>query len=207
MSFNARVFGSDLDHVMTNYHLRQSPPPAGQRRNTAASDNIGFALDTSLTDDRGAWRIGVDGFTSSNDSNIDNPNNPTFFVVNFNDAQRETLGVYVERSHRFNDDWRGEFGLRHNRVETDADEVDATPARMMPPAMALRDAFNSADREQTDNNTDLVAQAWYRASDGVDLYAGLARKHRAPSHVERYLWLGCACPRCLSWGAGDGAGA
>lgn len=185
----ASVYGSNLDHGMTNYHLRQAPGPANWRQNIATSDNLGFNLHTTQYDEQGAWTFGFDGFLAEHDSNIDNPKNPSFFVVNFNAAEREVLGVFLERDHDFGERWRGEFGVRYNRVTTDAGKVDGTPAMMMPPAQALRDAFNSADREQRDHNIDLVARGWYRASEHTSWYAGIARKHRSPSYQERYLWL------------------
>jgi len=131
----------------------------------------------------------VDGFSESHDSDIDNPNNPMFFVENFNDARREILGLFVERRQALGTDTRAEFGLRYNRVEMDADRVDATPARMMPPAQALRDAFNSADRERSDDNFDVTARAWMELSERSSLYIGAARRTRSPSYQERYLWL------------------
>jgi len=188
LRFEAKVYGAELDHGMTNYHLREAPMPMMWRRNTASSDNAGFKLQAIWDDERGNWRAGIDGFNSEHDSNIDNPNNPMFFVVNFNRAERQVLGAFIERQQQFNDHWRGEFGLRYNQVSMDAGEVDGTPA-MVIPGQALRDAFNNADRNQTDNNTDLVAKAWYQASNSTTWYAGVAQKHRSPSYQERYLWL------------------
>ena len=49
-----------------------------------------------------------------------------------------TLGLFAERQQALGQRWRGELGLRYNRVSMDADEVDGTPAQMMPPAAALR---------------------------------------------------------------------
>jgi iron complex outermembrane receptor protein len=60
---------------------------------------------------------------------------------------------------------------------------------MMPAAQALRDAFNTADKDQTDNNTDLVAKIWYTSSNTTRWYTGIAQKYRSPSYQERYLWL------------------
>jgi iron complex outermembrane receptor protein len=188
-SIAAGVYASDLDHTMTNYHLRQPPEASRWRRNTASSDNVGMDISATLRDDSGSWTLGADVFDSAHDSDIDNPNNPMFFVVNFNNAERQVYGAFVERQQTFSDHWRGEFGLRYNRVEMDADEVNGTPAMMMPPAQALRDAFNNADREQTDDNIDLAARVWYKSSESSNWYVGLARKTRSPSYQERYLWL------------------
>jgi iron complex outermembrane receptor protein len=189
LELSAALYGSELDHGMSNYHLRQAPAPGLWRRNTASSDNLGFNLRASFSDAAGAWSAGLDGFSERHDSDIDNPNQPMFFVVNFNGAEREVLGLFVERQQEWGERWRGEFGVRYNRVTMDADEVDGTPAAAMPAAQALRDAFNSADRRQADDNIDLVARAWYRAGETASWYAGIAQKHRSPSYQERYLWL------------------
>jgi iron complex outermembrane receptor protein len=185
----ASLYGSELDHGMTNYHLRQAPAPANWRQNITATDNAGFRVAALWSDDQGAWRAGVDGFRADHDSNVDNPNSPAFFVTNFNGAEREVLGAWLEREHRFGERWEGEFGLRYNRVTADAGEVDGTPAMMMPPAMMLRDAFNAADREQIDDNLDLVAKLSRSFGGGLAGYIGLAQKQRSPAYQERYLWL------------------
>ncbi len=183
------VYGSDLDHGMTNFHLRSAPPPPNWRRNEASSDNAGFKASMEQQHERGLWRFGVDGFSESHQSDISNPNNAMFFVENFNNAEREVLGAFVERDSQWTSSLRTEFGLRYNRVAMDADEVDGTPAQMMPPAAALRDNFNAADRSQVDHNVDFVARGWYSVSDITSYYLGIARKSRSPSYQERYLWL------------------
>ncbi len=200
-ALNAKFFGSDLDHGMSNYHLRTQPMnDAMWRRNTTDSENRGFKVTASFQDDRGSWILGADGLASVHNSDIDNPNNPMFFVTNFNEAERDVYGLFVERQHEFGNAWSAEFGLRYNRVEMDADEVDGTPAMMMPPAMALRDAFNGADRQQSDDNIDAVAKVWYEANDDLSLYVGLGRKNRSPAYQERYLWL----PLQATGGLADG---
>ena len=190
VAITAAVFASALDHGMTNYGLRVAPESGTRwRRNIADSDNVGFRLHSELWDSQGSWVFGFDGMQSIHNSDIDNPNNPMFFVVNFNDAEREVLGAFLERQQQLNDSWRGEFGIRYNQVRMDADEVNGTPAMMMPPAQMLRDAFNGADRDQTDHNVDLVAKTWFDASPSTSWYLGYARKSRSPSYQERYLWL------------------
>jgi len=186
----ASIYAHELDHGMSNYHLRPAPSALSLwRQNIADTKNLGFKLEASLADDAGLWRAGVDGFSEEHDSNIDNPNNPMFFVVNFNEAQRDIFGAYLEREQSLSGTLRGEFGLRVNRISSDSGEVNGTPALMMPPAQALRDAFNNADRGQTDTNVDLVAKLNYTLSAEVSLYLGIAQKQRAPSYQERYLWL------------------
>lgn len=198
---DAKLFGSNLDHEMTNYHLRTAPVDgAGWRRNTTDSDNYGYKLSVTLKDDRGRWILGSDGLDATHNSLIDNPNNAMFFVENFNDAERRIMGLFAERQQDFDNAWSAEFGLRYNRVEMDADVVNGAPAMMMLPAQMLRDAFNGADRDQSDDNFDVVAKVWYEASSELSYYAGVGRKTRSPSYQERYLWM----PLQATGGLADG---
>lgn len=190
-ALEVKLYYSEIDHGMSNYHLRQPPAMAGMwRRNIAKGENLGFKLNGARKDSSGSWSVGIDGHGEQHSSDIDNPNSPAFFVVNFNNATRDLLGVFAERQQRFNHKLLGEFGLRYNRVVMDADAIDGTPARMMAaPGQSLRDTFNGAERNQSDNNIDWVAKAYYQASDTLSYYAGVARKSRSPSYQERYLWL------------------
>lgn len=214
---NVRVYGSDIEHGMNNYSLRQAPMSSGMyRQNIAEGENRGFSVDIAS----GNWKAGIDGHSEIHNSNIDNLNNANFFVVNFNDAERDIIGAFIEHEYEFSGGVETELGLRVNRVSMDADEVDATPAQMMmsmpvmdmggmgmmstmmmpSPAMMLRDNFNNADRSQEDNNIDWVAKAYLPTSDTTTLYAGLARKSRSASYQERYLWL----PMQATAGLADG---
>ncbi|MGI9326615.1 MAG: TonB-dependent receptor plug domain-containing protein [Pseudomonadales bacterium] len=186
-SLDARIYQSDIEHGMTNYHLRTAPADLGRyRRNVADADNFGFAVELSTA----RWSFGVDGHRERHDSDITNPNAPMFFVTNFNDAERQVFGAYIERRLRLGGGKLLELGARYNRVSMDADVVDATPARVgMPPAVNLRERFNNADRSKHDDNVDLVAKLYVPAGAQTTLYAGVARKSRAPSYQERYLWL------------------
>jgi iron complex outermembrane receptor protein len=184
---DGRLWHSNIDHGMTNYHLRPAPGTPGMfRRNVTEVVSSGFSL--LLT--AGAWRLGVDGHDEVHNSDISNPNAAAFFVTNFNDASRRLLGLFVERDFELGEAWELELGGRYNHITSDADEVNATPAMLgMPPAVMLRDAFNDADRSVTDQNVDLVARLNFNAQSGSTYYLGLARKTRAPAYQERYLWL------------------
>ena len=187
LEVNSKLFYSDIEHGMTNYHLRQAPADAGMfRRNIATGDNLGAAISTKWN----TWHIGLDAHKESHDSDIDNPNNAMFFVDNFNNAKRRLVGIYAEKTTTLNQALSLELGARFNRVDMDAGTVNATPAAMgMPAAVALRDAFNNADRSSTDNNIDWVAKLHHQTSNTLQLYAGLARKTRSPAYQEKFLWL------------------
>lgn len=199
--FEGELYGSELDHGMANYSLRPAPvKPARYRQALTDASNRGFNLKLKQNDDHGHWLTGVDGVESKHNATIINPNAAAFFVDNFNNVKRDVLGVFLERLHRFNTHLSGEFGLRYNRVRSDAAPVNGTPAMMMPAATMLRNSFNNTERSQKDNTFDAVAKLWWQRDQHQRFYAGLARKSRAPAYQERYLWL----PMQSTGGLADG---
>ncbi|MEJ2088423.1 MAG: TonB-dependent receptor, partial [Gammaproteobacteria bacterium] len=104
---DGRLWASTIDHGMSNYHLRPPPEsPAMFRRNVTDVDNLGFSVAVTV----GAWRFGLDGHDEVHNSDIDNPNNPLFFVTNFNDAERRLLGAFVEREWALGSGWDLQLG-------------------------------------------------------------------------------------------------
>jgi len=202
----ASIYGQSVDHEMTNFRLRDAPdfnpmvPGPDRRRVEATGDSTNFDLAVTLPQWGGALTLGGDAFGSSHDMDIFDPDRPAFFVEQFNDAETERMSVFAEWSGALGRRLAAEFGLRLTHVETDAGRVDAAPARTLPPPQRLRDGFNAADRERSDDNVDAVAKLDYALDDALTLQLGLARKTRSPTHIERYLWL----PLEVSAGLADG---
>jgi iron complex outermembrane receptor protein len=71
----------------------------------------------------------------------------------------------------------------------DTNSVDTILARIRPPAEILRDRFNNSDLSQNDHLFDASVILRYTALDSLDVEFGVARKTRAPSYQERYLWI------------------
>ncbi|NQZ52715.1 MAG: TonB-dependent receptor [Piscirickettsiaceae bacterium] len=177
---SAKFSYQDADHKMANYILRT--PPANQRHAISDVQSHGFGLAYSIS----GWTVGFDADQANHNANIYDPNNAAFLVQNFNNVERDRYSVFGEKEFTLNE-WKFETGLRYTRVEMDAGTVNST--MMMPPAVTLRDNFNNANREQDEHLVDLVFNASYALSTQLDIIVGLARKERAPSYQERYLWL------------------
>ena len=68
-----------------------------------------------------------------------------------------------------------------------------TPADWMPPpAMSvgqLSGRYNQSDRSKDETEVDVTMVLHYDWSDTMQLEFGVARKTRAPSYIERYLWV------------------
>lgn len=185
-----KLYYSSVEHLMTNFHLRQPPPdPARYRYSLADSQSGGLDLKTLTAIGGGELGVGLDWHDADHDSDIFNPNNPKFFVNNFNDVERNRFGLFGEWRAPVSDSWSYELGARYTRVDMDAGVVDGTPANMPGGPQILRNRFNSSDRGKTDDNIDLVGKLFYQINQELSFDIALARKTRSPSYQERYLWL------------------
>jgi iron complex outermembrane receptor protein len=179
---SARISYQDVDHRMDNFSLR----PAGmmQRYNDADVLAKGVQFEYSLAE----WKFGVEADSAEHNSDISDPSNTMFFLRNFNEVERDRFSAFAEWNGELNQDWTLQSGLRLTRVKMDADDVDTSMAMMMPVAN-LRNAFNTADHSQDDTLTELALVFTRTLNSALDLELGFARKERAPSYQERYLWL------------------
>lgn len=183
---------TDIEHVMTNYHLRQPPADMARWRSTLATANVNDA--GLYYEHAGAsllWRVGVDVHEGLHDAVISNPNNPAFMMVNFNDAESRIAGLFVETETALDERHRLDAGVRVNRVAMDSGTVAF--AGMMGPmaanATVLRDDFNNNDRDHVDHNVDVVLKWHYRLAEQWRFSTELGRKMRSASYQERYLWI------------------
>jgi len=226
VSLEARLHGTDVAHRMDNFSLR--PPPdfsslplapfigTDRRRVDVRAEGWGFGLAAAYGIGGGTLSAGFDGRFERHEAVVLDPDVPAFFIDNFNDAESDRYGAFVQWTGELAAGWHLEAGLRYERVETDAGRIDAQPARLAdampalcagvvppPPPCAvriLRDRFNATDRARADDNLDWVVQlAWHARAD-TRLLLGVARKTRAPSYIERYLWI----PLEVNAGLGDG---
>jgi len=218
-----RIYGSEIDHGMTNYRLRPAPdfssltlPPFvgdDKRMVRTDSEETGFKLTLDWSVGDGVFIAGLEGKDATHDASVFDPDFAPFFVNNFADSEVENLAVFGQWSTTIGQSWYLEAGARIEEVNTDTGEVDAFPARLvdMNPAMwpmgtppravfMLREAFNNSDRSQSDTNLDWVLKARYQATQSLVVELGLAQKMRAPLYQERYLWI----PLEANAGLGDG---
>lgn len=220
--FSLRVFYTDVAHAMNNFLLRVPPdfsqiplPPFqgdDKRFVDVDADATGFAASATNELRGGTLVVGVDGNFESHTAVVLDPDFAPFFVDNFNDVGQDQVGVFAEWLGDLGRDWSMEAGVRYMRVESDAGAVDAFPAQLadmnpgaFPPGTppfavkVLRDRFNTANRNVTDDNIDLVLKFENRLSESLLLGLGYARKTRSPMYVERYLWI----PLEINSGLGD----
>jgi iron complex outermembrane receptor protein len=180
-TLRSKLHYQDADHLMNNYALRPPLDPAKLRYNYAEVQAHGF----SLGYEQGAWSLGIDTDRSSHNSTIYNPDSAAFFMDNFHDVQRDRYSAFAEWNGELEHHLTLETGARLTRVNTNAGEVYSS---MMGGMATLSSNFNQASRKQGDTLVDLVAKLTKSINHDLDLEIGLARKQRAPSYQERYLW-------------------
>ena len=197
----ANVYYMDVDHVMDNFSLRTPPGmPGGFRSSHATSDGLGYEAEASLPLWDGALAFGTDGHLATHDMDVSNPNNPAFFVRNFNDVDRDRYSFFGEWKGDVGEQWSFELGVRYSLVRMDAGTVDALLAQVEPHAERLRDAFNAAEREEFDHLVDAVVKVAVEPWAGWRFELSGGRKTRSPSYIERYAWL----PLEVTAGLADG---
>lgn len=212
-----QLSNNDIGHIMTNYHLRRPPQgtpmviaPMQYRSTDAGSDNQSFLVRMEQDVENGTWRYGVDGHFASHDADISNPNVAPFYVENFNDVDKEMVGVFVEKEFEIYQQSLVEAGIRANHYKLSSGAVSANlnpmnmpagmPFMMNNMAAMLANGFNTADRTLTDTNFDWFAKYSYHRNADTTLYAGLARKSRSPTYQEAFLWM----PMEATGGLADG---
>lgn len=198
---NAEVYYSDIDHRMDNVTLRAGPAsPAGERQVDAQSDGLGWKLTLGQRLGNGRLTTGIDGHLASQDMQITNPSMGDFFVDNFNDVQRDRVGLFSEWRGRAGEAVDIQAGVRVTRVDMSAGSAAVGAMPSAPPLIRLLDEFNGSSRDATDTQVDAVLKLGLRLTEQFTLRAEAGRKTRSPSYIERFAWL----PIEASAGLADG---
>jgi len=181
------------DHLMSNHLLRPVPRPGGNQRfreSTTALDSGGYNLHFMVPRFySGKLIAGFDGDLAVHDAEISDSTNPNFFLDNFVDSTKERYSGFVEWNGVVAPDLMLEIGGRYTYIHMRTDEVDTIMARSMMPVRNLRDRFNNSDRSKNDHLFDASAILRYAVSSKLEIEFGVARKTRAPSYQERFLWI------------------
>jgi iron complex outermembrane recepter protein len=137
--------------------------------------------------------------------------------TNINDGQRDRTALFGEWESTLDAHWTTLFGLRYERVRSDAGDVrgynpdiDSTSMGGQPPMFnnqkADADAFNARQHARTDNNWNFTALARYTVDAEMAVEFGFARKVRSPNLYERYTWSTWSMAAVMNNFAGDGNG-
>ena len=194
-SVDGRVYFHSIDHLMDNFSLRPLGPGAAPMFSPAESDDVGTELAVAIPHERHTWRVGTgfhrNEFEAYQQNALTGAQQDTLA-----EAARTRVGTWLEWQMDWSETWTTLLGARNDTVLSDAGEV----RRAFPAAVPDRNRFNAAEHDLVDVLGDFTAALRYRATEHSTYELAWARKSRAPSLLERYLWT----PLSASAGQADG---
>jgi iron complex outermembrane receptor protein len=199
---------ADVVHSMDNHSLRLAPAMTmNYRHNQAEADNLSWAVKAAIPvnlGDKGSstLTLGTDGNFSDHQSVITNPENAVFNLLNFNQVERDSVGLFAQYNSHASEGWNYQAGIRHNQISLRAGQVGAAGmmGMMASNANMLAVAFNNSDRDISHHNTDLVLKLSRGLNANTSVNIDLGVKNRAPSYQETFLWM----PLPITAGLADG---
>lgn len=192
---NADVSRRHVDHEMNFLEDKGGAATGGMPMLTEGEDvSARISVDVPLAN-QGALRAGVEAFQTRLDdwwpavpmSMMMGPNT----YININDGERDRLGVFAEWEARPSAQWTTLAGVRIERVETDAGDVQPYSWVMNMMSMAdinAANAFNAREHAVSDDVVDATLSAVWRPNTGAALEFGASRRTRVPNLYERYAW-------------------
>jgi iron complex outermembrane recepter protein len=195
----ARAYNEHTRHSMNfGEDKMMNPNPTGMPmdtdgKNTGALVKAGVALGEQDVLNLGAeyQRYRLSDWWSRSGTGGMAPN--TFW--NINDGQRDRFDLFAEWESRLNQQWASQLGVRSETVKMNTGTVQGYCNSTSAPYPCvdtryqnIANAFNTLDRQHTDNNLDLTALARYTPDTSQTFEAGYAMKTRSPNLYERYTW-------------------
>lgn len=186
----ARASWRDVEHEMNFLSDKGGDMPM-----LSHGVDLGLALAVTIpTGEAGALGLGLDVRRTELDdwwppvagSMMMGPNR----YLNINAGARDRTGLWAEWTGPVATDWILVAGLRLERVETDAGDVQpySWTGMMNAADAAAATAFNARDRQKSDDVADATLLARWTPSEALSLEVGYARKTRVPNLYERYAW-------------------
>ncbi|MDQ3413702.1 MAG: TonB-dependent receptor [Verrucomicrobiota bacterium] len=191
----ARFGFHSIDHLMNNFSLRPLPPGAAPLIAPTHSDDWSGSVGLTIPRDKDVFRTGLDFHLSFFDALLMNAASGAE-QNNINNATRNRIGTYFEWQKEWNDQWTTLAGVRSDTVWSNTNDIE----KFFPPASADAAAFNARSHDLTDVDIDAMISVRFTPDEHSTYDLAFARKNRAPSILERYIYT----PLAASSGASDG---
>ncbi|QTH62756.1 TonB-dependent receptor [Psychrosphaera ytuae] len=192
---NWLVSKDSAEHGMSNYLMRPVMPNM-KRYNTAELDALNFqiSLTKNISED---WLLisGIRHAKSEHDATITSPDNDRFRILNFNDVALIDTSVFVEGRYTVPEtlssavsDGLITLGLQYTDHTAQSGSVKHHMAIMSPAIGTLQNSFNQTDTNIDEGLLDWVISYKQPMNDEFTGLFSIARKQRAASYQERFLW-------------------
>ncbi|MDQ6969118.1 MAG: TonB-dependent receptor [Mariprofundus sp.] len=192
----ADIHYMDTDHKMDNYTMRSAPVMLGmmgmkmKRYAVTNAKDFAYKLQAAIPVNNGTFTLGTEGWLAKHNADVSDPANAAFKLQNYNDAKRNRFGLFGEWKSPLTDSLGIQAGVRYSRINMNSATVGSSGFTGMLGAAinTLSSNFNASQRNQHDNLFDFTLQLTQTINDNLKFKIGAARKQRAPSYQERYLW-------------------
>lgn len=212
-----QAYHEEVDHQMAfmDYKIQKQMPMATQSHTNGfkVAGDVFLSDSSTLLVGSEIQQFILDDYWAPNPASAGmSPN--TFW--NVNNGTRDRYALFAEMEQQLNSAWKTRIGARFEQVQMDADEVQGyhdsdtfnkkNGKTAVTNEQSQSNAFNAAERSQTDHNLNLTALASYQHSESLDIDIGLARQVRSPNLYERYTWSTWSMPAVMNNFNGDGNG-
>ena len=212
----SRAYNQTTNHTMNFGDDRQFTygTAPGMPMDTSGKTTGALVKGNIVLSDRDVLRIGSeiqnyslnDGWPASGTGSM-SPN--TF--ENINNGERDRFDVFGEWEARWNPQWLSQFGVRTDRVNMNAGNVQGyanTNGSGMMTSNQSRDAtaFNALNHARTDQNWDMTALSRYTPDATQGYEFGYSRKTRSANLDQMYTWSTWSMAAVMNNLAGDGNG-
>ncbi len=187
----------NMSHFMSNYESRtpgNMTMPNGMvmpmyMDNTTTVKGGGWDIAMTMPMGSGDLKVGFTGDKSNHEADMRGqmmmmPTDASMKTTVFNGIERSRYSFFGEWKSDLTNKLSTELGMRYTYTNSISGDVSTQNPMMQPMAAA----FNGKNRDLDFHGVDLVAMLRYAARSDLDLEIGFARKTRAPSYQELYIW-------------------
>jgi iron complex outermembrane receptor protein len=134
-----------------------------------------------------------------------------YTFLNLNNATRDRVGTFAEWEKSWSEEWKSLLGIRYDRTMADTGNVrgynNVVPkVYVQPPDSYQSLAFNGLNHHRNFDLFDVTALLKFTPNQWSQYDFGFARKNRAPSLHELYVWSSSPMPMTMNGWFGDGNG-
>lgn len=196
-AIKVETYISDVDHLMDNYSLRNAPKypashaKAGQdmkRATPTTSKTTGGRIVLDTTSGETTWQYGVDLQRNERDATLESHDmaNPVAASFLWPDVTTEQMGIFAEAITPLDAKSTLKAGLRLDRLEHSAGNVDAKPM-MASPNMAYNTYYGIKAEDQEETYAGGLLRYTRQLSDNISMFTGVSRSVRAADATELYI--------------------
>jgi iron complex outermembrane receptor protein len=207
-NLDSKLYLENNSHAMDFGPDRKAPEPMPME---TRGRNFGYKLQAELPfgEKDHTFRFGNEFHFSEIDdfwpptSPLQSMMGPNTFI-NLNNATRDRVGTYAELEMNWSSQWKGMLGLRYDHTMTDTGDVQGYNNITADYFQALQ--FNSLNHDRHFDAVDVTALVQFTPNQWSQYDFGYARKNRAPSLHQLYVWSTSPMPMTMNGSFSDGNG-